>query len=134
MDGIGVFRDVEIFLDDAPRIGKEGPVGADASAIFIGLADIVGANGDKPAIRTRVPARIKQCRQLAVDMGLNPNVWFQNVEYAVAKKVGAETVNYVANIYKYYVGWKLMSAREAERTRLKQAQNPPKQPLAKESK
>jgi len=50
VDGIGVFRDVEIFLHDAPRIGKEGPVGADASAIFIGLADIVGANGDKPAI------------------------------------------------------------------------------------
>jgi len=68
------------------------------------------------------PARLKQCRQLAADMGLNPNVWFGNVEYAVAKKVGAETVNYVGNIYKYYIGWKLMSEREAERARLKQAQ------------
>lgn len=26
------------------------------------------------------PARIKQCRRLATDMGLNPNLWFQNVE------------------------------------------------------
>ncbi len=65
------------------------------------------------------PARIKQCRKLAADMGLNPNIWFQNVEYAVAKKVGAETVGYVSNIYKYYVGWTLMSQREAERTRLR---------------
>ena len=38
------------------------------------------------------PGRIEQCRQLAADMGLNPNLWFKNVEYAVAKKVGAETV------------------------------------------
>ena len=70
------------------------------------------------------PARLKQCRQLAADMGLNPNVWFGNVEYAVAKKVGAETVNYVGNIYKYYVGWKLISEREAERAQIKQAQTP----------
>jgi membrane-bound lytic murein transglycosylase MltF len=74
------------------------------------------------------PARVKQCRQLAGTMGLNPNLWFQNVEYAVAKKVGAETVGYVSNIYKYYLGWKLMSERESERARLKQSHA-----LAKES-
>ena len=73
------------------------------------------------------PGRIKQCRQLAADMGLNPNVWFKNVEYAVAKKVGAETVGYVSNIYKYYLGWKLMTEREAARTELKQAQAPRKE-------
>jgi len=73
-----------------------------------------------------VPGRIKQCRQLAADMGLNPNVWFKNVEYAVAKKVGAETVGYFSNIYKYYLGWKLMTEREAARTQLKQAQAPKK--------
>jgi len=68
------------------------------------------------------PARIKQCRQLTRDMSLNPNIWFKNVEYAVAKKVGAETVGYVSNIYKYYLGWKLMTEREAARTQLKQTQ------------
>ena len=46
----GVLRDIEIFLDDTPRVGEERPVGADARAIFIRLADIVGADGDKPAI------------------------------------------------------------------------------------
>lgn len=66
------------------------------------------------------PARLKQCRELTAQLGLNPNVWFRNVEYAVAKKVGSETVNYVTNIYKYYVGWKLMSQRDAERAKLKQ--------------
>jgi membrane-bound lytic murein transglycosylase MltF len=73
------------------------------------------------------PGRIKQCRQLAADVGLNPNVWFKNVEYAVAKKVGAETVGYVSNIYKYYLGWKLITEREAARTQLKQAQTPRKE-------
>jgi membrane-bound lytic murein transglycosylase MltF len=67
------------------------------------------------------PARIKQCRRLAASMGLNPNVWFENVEYAVAKKVGAETVGYVANIYKYYLGWRLMSERSAVRAQSKAA-------------
>jgi membrane-bound lytic murein transglycosylase MltF len=61
------------------------------------------------------PARLGQCRRMADEMGLNPNVWFQNLEYAVAKKVGAETVEYVSNIYKYYLGWKFMTDREAER-------------------
>jgi len=73
------------------------------------------------------PARVKQCRQLAAQMGLNPNLWFKNVEYAVAKKVGAETVGYVSNIYKYYLGWKLMTERETARAQVKKAQAPAKQ-------
>jgi membrane-bound lytic murein transglycosylase MltF len=79
------------------------------------------------------PARVKQCRQMAADMGLNPNVWFKNVEYTVAKKVGAETVGYVSNIYKYYLGWKLTSEREAARAQLRQAQKSTKQAPAKQN-
>ncbi len=67
------------------------------------------------------PARIRQCRQMATQMGLDPNVWFNNVEYAVAKRVGAETVNYVSNIYKYYVGYKLNQSESAARSKAKQA-------------
>jgi membrane-bound lytic murein transglycosylase MltF len=80
------------------------------------------------------PARVKQCRQLAANMRLNPNIWFNNVEYAVAKKVGAQTVNYVSNIYKYYLGWKLMTEREAVRARLVQTQTPTKQTPANKKK
>ena len=50
VDRIGVFGDVEIFLDDTPRIGEERPVGTDSGAIFIRLGDVVGANRDQPAI------------------------------------------------------------------------------------
>src|SRR5208283_680847 len=50
VDRISVFGDVEIFLDDTPRVGEERPVGTDSAAIFIRLSDIVGANRDKPAI------------------------------------------------------------------------------------
>jgi hypothetical protein len=42
--------------------------------------------------------RISQLRREAAKRGLDPNVWFQNVEYVAAEKIGAETVTYVANI------------------------------------
>ena len=54
------------------------------------------------------PARVRQLRQEAGRRGLDPNVWFNNVEVVAADKIGAETVTYVANIYKYYVTYKLV--------------------------
>jgi membrane-bound lytic murein transglycosylase MltF len=51
------------------------------------------------------PARVIQLRKKAVDMGLDPNVWFQNVEIAAARDIGRETVQYVGNIYKYYIAY-----------------------------
>ncbi len=42
-------------------------------------------------------------------MGLDPNVWFKNVEIVAAKHIGRETVQYVSNIYKYYIGYKLLA-------------------------
>ena len=39
-------------------------------------------------------------------MNLNPDQWFRNVEMAVLRKVGQETVRYVSNINKYYVIYK----------------------------
>ena len=53
------------------------------------------------------PTRISRLRKKAAADGLNPNEWFGNVELAVAKDVGQETVQYVSNIYKYYVAYKL---------------------------
>ena len=54
------------------------------------------------------PARIAQFRKLAAQRGLDPNVWFNNVEVITAEKIGRETVTYVSNIYKYYLGYKLL--------------------------
>ena len=52
--------------------------------------------------------RISSLRKEAAKRGLDPNVWFHNVEYVVAEKIGAETVTYVSNIYKYYIAYKLI--------------------------
>jgi membrane-bound lytic murein transglycosylase MltF len=57
------------------------------------------------------PAKITKCRQTAQEMGYDPNKWFGNVEVATAKLVGRETTQYVANIYKYYVAYRLASAQ-----------------------
>ena len=55
-------------------------------------------------------------RQEAAKRGLDPNVWFQNVEYVAAEKVGQETVTYVSNIYKYYIAYRLvMESRAAQK-------------------
>jgi membrane-bound lytic murein transglycosylase MltF len=53
------------------------------------------------------PNRIVRLRKEAADSGLDPNVWFGNVELVAAKDIGQETVTYVANIYKYYIAYKL---------------------------
>ena len=53
------------------------------------------------------PTRIAGLRKKASAMGLDPNIWFANVELVAAHDVGQETVTYVGNIYKYYVAYKL---------------------------
>jgi membrane-bound lytic murein transglycosylase MltF len=52
------------------------------------------------------PTRILQMRHKAKQMGLDPNVWFSNVEIAVLEHIGREPVQYVSNIYIYYVAYK----------------------------
>ncbi len=54
------------------------------------------------------PGRIRQLRGVAAKRGLNPNVWFGNVEQVVSERIGRETVTYVANIYKYYIAYRLV--------------------------
>src|SRR5512139_369278 len=69
------------------------------------------------------PARIRQLRQEAARRGLDPNVWFGNVELVAAEKIGRETVTYVGNIYKYYIAYRLIlesqQAREKATEQLK---------------
>jgi membrane-bound lytic murein transglycosylase MltF len=53
------------------------------------------------------PTKVKKMRARAAKMDLDPDRWFQNVEYAALRIVGQETVTYVANIYKYYIAYSL---------------------------
>jgi membrane-bound lytic murein transglycosylase MltF len=55
------------------------------------------------------PAKVRKMRAKAEEMGLDPNVWFRNVERAAQQMVGSETTRYVANIYKYYLAYTLLN-------------------------
>jgi membrane-bound lytic murein transglycosylase MltF len=67
------------------------------------------------------PARVKELRAEAAQKGLDPNVWVNNVEFIAAARVGQETVNYVSNIYKYYVAYKLIAMQEEQRRKAKES-------------
>jgi membrane-bound lytic murein transglycosylase MltF len=54
------------------------------------------------------PARIQGLRRDAPKQGLDPNKWFQNVEIMASRRIGRETVQYVSNIYKYYLAYQLV--------------------------
>jgi membrane-bound lytic murein transglycosylase MltF len=58
------------------------------------------------------PARIAKLRTEARSMGLNANKWFKNVELVAAKRIGRETVQYVSNIYKYFIAYRLILEKE----------------------
>ncbi len=60
------------------------------------------------------PTRVQRLRKEAAKAGLDPNLWFNNVEILVAKKVGREPVDYVANIFKYYVAYSRIQEQKAE--------------------
>jgi membrane-bound lytic murein transglycosylase MltF len=53
------------------------------------------------------PARVRRLRQKASERGFDPNQWFFNVEKIAAEEIGRETVDYVANINKYYLAYRL---------------------------
>ena len=61
------------------------------------------------------PARVAKLRKKAAAQGYDPDKWFDNVEVIAAKEIGRETVQYVSNILKYYVVYRLSIARTLQR-------------------
>ena len=61
------------------------------------------------------PGRIRQLRAETKQRGLDPNLWFGNVERVTSERIGRETVTYVSNIYKYYITYKLLSDQRDRR-------------------
>jgi len=58
------------------------------------------------------PGNLERFRDKARQNGFNPNIWFGNVEHGAAAVVGRETVQYVGNIYKYYVVYSTLLPKE----------------------
>jgi len=61
------------------------------------------------------PARVRKIREKAEQQGYDPNKWFDNVEVIAAQEIGRETVQYVSNILKYYVAYRLIVIRQLQR-------------------
>ena len=66
------------------------------------------------------PRRIAELRKEAATRGLDPNIWFNNVEVIASERIGRETVQYVSNIYKYYLAYQMIEERRAEREKAKE--------------
>jgi membrane-bound lytic murein transglycosylase MltF len=66
------------------------------------------------------PGRISQMRKRAAGRGLDPNKWFNNVEVVAAESIGRETVQYVANIYKYYLAYQMFMEGHEQRLKARQ--------------
>ncbi len=60
------------------------------------------------------PTRLQRLRKETAKAGLDPNVWFNNVEILVSKKVGREPVTYVANIFKYFIAFERIRQQQAK--------------------
>jgi membrane-bound lytic murein transglycosylase MltF len=65
------------------------------------------------------PGRLRQLRRETEKRGLDPNVWFGNVERVASERIGRETVTYVSNIYKYYIAYRLSFAQQERRAAAK---------------
>ena len=65
------------------------------------------------------PGRLQQLRREAAARGLDPNVWFGNVERVASERIGRETVTYVSNIFKYYITYRLLNAQQERRAAAK---------------
>ena len=72
------------------------------------------------------PNRVRQLRRQAEKEGLDPNLWFGNVERVASERIGRETVTYVSNIYKYYVAYRLVLEHAQQKNAAKAQVGTPK--------
>ena len=75
------------------------------------------------------PAAIARARKKTKKMGLDPNIWFSNVELGAGRAIGQEPVTYVRNIFKYAISVRLTGGYEtvAEVAELVPAAKPPEE-------
>ena len=61
------------------------------------------------------PAKVRRMQKLAQERGYDPSVWFDNVEVIAAEVIGRETVQYVSNIFKYYLTYEMINRQSTLR-------------------
>ncbi len=54
------------------------------------------------------PGRLKQAAKKAIEMGLSPNKWFRNIEYALLAMGKTEPVNYVSKINNHFLAYAIL--------------------------
>ena len=88
---------------------------------YAGRAD---GRAEQGPVRLRVLQRRARAHPAAAregrGRGLDPNKWFNNVEVVAAESIGRETVQYVANIYKYYLAYQMVEEQRKSRAAAKQ--------------
>ena len=67
------------------------------------------------------PAKVRRMQRIAEERGYDPDKWFDNVEVIAAELIGRETVQYVSNIFKYYLTYQMISRQAALRDSAKAA-------------
>jgi membrane-bound lytic murein transglycosylase MltF len=67
------------------------------------------------------PSRMIRLRAKAEERGYDPNVWFDNVEIIAAEDIGRETVQYVSNIFRYYLTYRNVANQELKRAEARRA-------------
>lgn len=67
------------------------------------------------------PGRMIKMRRIAKEKGYDPNVWFDNVEIIAAEEIGRETVQYVSNIYRYYLSYLMVANQELKHAAAREA-------------
>ena len=65
------------------------------------------------------PARVRRLQKDAARNGLDPDMWFANVELEALEEIGRETVRYVSNVYKYYLAYRSISNIAEQRSNVK---------------
>ncbi len=74
------------------------------------------------------PAKIQRIRRQAAAEGHNPNRWLENVELVAARKIGRETVNYVRNVFKFYIAYRMAWEKQRLRRSNSEMQMPDVEP------